>query len=280
MSVAIRSDLHPSRQRFQDAVFSQLQVLHALMMHDIKSRFFGSGIGYIVTILWPAAHIAIVVAIFYFSGRVAPYGDDPLLYASTGVLPFMIWNYVSRFTMLGVSMNRAFLQYPVIKPLDIMIARQALETVTSVLIVVGVVIFLYASGRNPMPLRLDDAALALFSAWLLGIGFGVFNGVICMIFPLWNVIYIGVIIGTWIACGIALQPEQMPTQIGDLLAWIPLLHSVELMRLAYYEDFPARLLDREYVLYWGGGLAGPWARDGARPAPVHHAVAITSARRT
>ena len=232
---------------------AQFQVLYALMMHDIKSRFFGNGLGYVVTILWPAAHIAIVVGIFYFSARMAPYGDDPLLYASTGVLPYMIWNYVSRFTMMGLAMNRSFLQYPIIKPLDIMIARQALETVTSVLLVAGLAVFLYACGRNPMPIRLDDAALGLFSAWLLGIGFGIFNGVICMIFPLWGIFYFGVLIGTWIACGIALQPEQMPTQIGDLLAWIPLLHSVELMRLAYYEDFPARLLDREYVLYWGAG---------------------------
>ena len=239
--------------RFRAALTTQLQVIHALVLHDIKSRFFGNGLGYIVTILWPSAHIAIIVGMFYFTGRPAPYGDNRLLYVSIGVLPYIIWNYISRFTLLGVAMNKSFLQYPLVKPLDIMIARQALEIVSCTIITICLALFLVACQVDVVPHHPDQAALAILSAVLLGVGFGVFNGVICMILPLWNIVYVGVLIIFWITSGVVINPEALPTPIADLLAWNPLLHCIEWLRLSYYDDFPARLLDKSYVLYWGAG---------------------------
>ncbi len=247
-AAAIRSE-----GRLHAAFKTQIQVIHALMLHDIKSRFFGNGFGYVATILWPSAHIAMIVGIFIFTGRQAPYGDDRLLYVSIGVLPYIIWNYISRFTLLGLIMNKSFLQYPLIKPLDIMIARQALEVVSCTIITVGLALILMACQADVMPHHPDQAALAILSAVLLGIGFGIFNGVICMIFPLWNIIYVGVLIGFWVTSGVVINPEALPTPIGDLLAWNPLLHCIEWLRLAYYDDFPARLLDKSYVVYCGAG---------------------------
>ena len=107
------------------------------MLHDIKSRFFGNGLGYVVTILWPSTHIAIVILAYIIGKRPVPYGNSALLYASTCVLPFIAWNYMSRFTMMGMLQNRSFLAYPVIKPLDMMFARLALEHVSIFIITVG-----------------------------------------------------------------------------------------------------------------------------------------------
>lgn len=248
-----RSAGAPYRPGFDTAVRRQLHVFNALILHDVKARFFGNGLGYILMILWPTSHIAVVVAIYYFTSREAPYGSDRLLYAAIGVLPFIIWNYISRFTLLAVVQNRSFLQYPPVKPLDIMIARQGLELVSSTIITVALVLFLVLCQSDVWPHRIDQAAFALLSAVLLGIGFGIFNGVICMLFPFWNVCYVLILIVFWATSGVAINPEAMPTAIGELLAWNPLLHCIEWLRLAYYDDFPAHLLNKSYVIYVGAG---------------------------
>ncbi len=145
---------------------TQRQVLWALMLHDIKSRFFGNGLGYIVTILWPATHISIIIAAFVIGKRPIPYGSSALLYASTCVLPFIAWNYMSRFTMMGMVQNRSFMAYPVIKPLDMMFARLALEHVSIFIITVGLVATNILFQVDVIPLNLSDAVCGLLSAVL------------------------------------------------------------------------------------------------------------------
>src|SRR5271154_1627922 len=80
----------------------QRRVLLALMLRNVRTRFFGNGLGYLVAIAWPLSHILIIVAIFTLSGRAAPYGDSVSLFIATGVVPFQTFSYLSRFMMLFV----------------------------------------------------------------------------------------------------------------------------------------------------------------------------------
>ena len=231
----------------------QRDVLWALMLHDIKSRFFGNGLGYVVTILWPATHIAIVVVAFLIGKRPVPYGSSALLYASTCVLPFIAWNYMSRFTMMGMMQNRSFMAYPVIKPLDMMFARLALEHVSIFIITVGLVCTNVLFQVDVTPVNLSDALFGMLSAVLLGVGFGIFNAVIVMIFPLWILGYVGIILTFWFTSGMLINPEALPAELGYWISWFPLMHSVEWIRKGYYADFSAHLLSKSYVLSCGAG---------------------------
>ena len=244
---------HIYRSALGKALTTQRDVLWALILHDIKSRFFGNGWGYVITILWPATHIAIIMAIYVIGKRPVPYGNSAMLYASTGILPYIAWNYMSRFTMLGMVQNRCFMAYPVIKPLDMMFARLALEHVSIFIITVGLLCTNALMQVDVMPVNLTEALCGLLSAILLGVGFGVMNSVIVMIFPLWFIGYVGILILFWITSGMAFNPEAMPAQLGYYVSWNPLMHSVEWIRKGYYADFPAHLLSKDYVLSCGAG---------------------------
>lgn len=235
------------------SIATQRDVLWALMLHDIKSRYFGNGLGYVLTILWPAAHIAVVIVAFLIGKRPIPYGSSALLYASTCVLPFIAWNYMSRFTMMGMTQNRSFMAYPVIKPLDMMMARLALEHVSIFIITVGLVATNILFQVDVTPINLTDVICGLLSAVLLGIGFGVLNSVIAMIFPLWVIGYVVIIIVFWFTSGMIINPEAMPAELGYWISWNPLMHCVEWIRKGYYADFPAHLLSKTYVLSCGAG---------------------------
>ena len=237
--------------RLRLAIKSQINIIGALVLHDMKSRFFGNGWGYVVTILWPAAHFAAISVGYVISGRAVPYGSSMLLFISTGVLPYIVWNYISRFCILGVVQNKSYLSYPIVKPMDLMISRLLLEIMTSSIITLLIVIVIELSGVSAMPRDLVSAVFGLLSAVLLGIGFGVLNSVITLILPIWNIIYVLFLILFWLTSGVALNPEAMPVEIGNIFAWNPLLHCIEWVRAAYYEDIPTRLLDKSYVLTVG-----------------------------
>lgn len=241
------------RAPLMKALVTQRDVIWALILHDIKSRFFGNGLGYAVTIVWPAVHIAIIISIYVLGKRPVPYGSSAFLYASIGILPYITWSYMSRFTMMGMIQNRNFLAYPIIRPLDVMVARLALEAISSFIITVGLVCTTEMLGVNAMPLNLSEAVLGWLSAVLLGAGFGIFNSVLVMIAPMWVLGYVGIIILFWITAGMAFNPETMPSEIGYYMSWNPLLHSIEWIRSAYYADFPAHLLSKSYVISVGAG---------------------------
>jgi capsular polysaccharide transport system permease protein len=235
---------------WKSAFVNQKNVLHALILHDIKSRFFGNGWGYVVMILWPGAHLALVVSIHYFSGRVG-YGTSTILYSATGVLPYICWNYISRFSMMSALQNRQYLQYPQIKFLDLTFARIFLEIVTCSIVTFVLFAIFFIMQIDATPVNPGQAFFGLMSAVNLGVGFGVLGAVISRLFPLFNVVYILFLITFWLASGVTINPEGLPESIGYYFSFNPLLHCVEWIRSAYYVDYPHRLLDKNYVISVG-----------------------------
>ena len=229
----------------------QIAVIHALILHDIKSRYFGSGIGYLLTILWPAAHLAVIMTIYVVGGRVVPNGSSALLYAATGIYPFIVWSYVSRFTMMTALQNKSFLNYPIIKPMDMVIARIILELNSAFIILVWLCIALYLSGVTVMPNDPLRAVVGVLAALSVAIGFGVLGAVFTFILPYFFLAYILVIIVTYASSGIIINPENLPSSIADYFYWNPVVHCVEMVRSAYYPDYTTRLLDIRYPFILG-----------------------------
>jgi capsular polysaccharide transport system permease protein len=244
--------LHAPKNKTLALFQEQCHIWYALMMHDIKTRFFGNGLGYIVTVLWPLGHILLILAIN--AGRLCPHGDSMILYAATAAIPFIAAQYISRFMMMGMMMNRSFMAYPIIKALDIIFARAFLELVSTYIGAAVILMGMAICGIDIMPIAPGQAVLAWLSAILLGLGFGMFNAVIVMAVPLWAIICIAFYITAWMTCGIAIDPELLPPQYGYLMSFNPLMHAVEWMRTAYYPDYTPRLLDKTYLVECGVGL--------------------------
>jgi capsular polysaccharide transport system permease protein len=215
----------------------------------VQTRFFGSALGFVIAIAWPVSHIFILIGINGAVGRAAPYGDDPALFFATGLLPFMCFNYMSRFTMLGVMLNRPLLGYPIVKVADILIARAILEVLNAGIVVIVTMIILTAMGVDVQPPRPIDAMCALLACMLLGFGFGIVNGVIAGMFSFWLTPFSLFQILMWMASGVILVPDELPETARYWLSFNPALIGVEWMRSAFYEGYGlGELLDKRYML--------------------------------
>jgi capsular polysaccharide transport system permease protein len=240
------------------ALRDSLRVMWAIILRDLRTRFFNHGLGFLIAIAFPLVHILVLLGIYGALGRPAPYGDSTAVFFGTALAPFMTWNYMSRFVMYSLIMNRPLLAFPAVKILDIVFGRAALEMMAACCMVTVLVSIALIAGEDIMPHDVVEAAAAMGAALLLGLGFGLLSALISLALVSWTIIYTLIVISFYLLSGIVFLPHALPQELREPLSWIPTLHLVEWMRVAFFDGYPDDMLDRGYVLSWGAGslLAG------------------------
>jgi capsular polysaccharide transport system permease protein len=235
-------------QTFWDIFRAQSRVVYALMLRDVKTRFFGSAIWYLVAILWPLANIGILLLINTATGRVVPFGESPALWFATGMVPFTAFNYMARNTMVGLVLVKPLIAYPIIKPMDLLIARGIVEMLSAGCVILLMILIFAILDISFFPTDPVQAVAAIGASMFLGLGFGMINGVIAGFFPFWVTGYGLFSIVMWVASGVMIVPDMLPERARYWLSFNPALHGVEWMRSAYYDGYGAGVLDKAYML--------------------------------
>lgn len=226
----------------------QRRVIFALMLRNMRTRFFGSGLGFLIAIAWPFTHIMLFVAYSLIAGRQAPIGESAALFFATGSATFQAFSYLALYTMQSILAARPLLGFPSVKLLDAIFAAALLEmlcscTVTLVVLTVGALF-----GVDVMPRDIVAAACAYGSAILLGLGLGIINSVLALAIPMWALIFNFSRILLWIFSGALFLPDNMPEPARTAMSYNPIAQSLEWMRSAYYEGVGVGFLDKIYVL--------------------------------
>ena len=242
----------PRRPLFE-ALREKRNVMAAVMLRDMRTRFFNHGLGFLVVSLWPLAHILVLITIYPLMGRTAPFGESLSVFFATGLIPVLTFMYVSRFMCMSLILNRPMLAFPVVKVLDIMAARAFLEIIAAVLTLFFVFAILLLMGDDPFPRDPFQAVYVYLSVLLLAIGVGSVAGVITMFFSFFATIYALSMILAYFLSGTLFVISALPEALAYPLSFNPLLHGVEWIRLAYYEGYSDHILDREYLIGFGAG---------------------------
>jgi len=245
MTTSVRHLPPPS---FISALLRKWAVMRAVMLRDMRSRFFDHGLGFLIVVLWPLAHLIILLAIYKAVGRTTPYGDSLDIFFATGLIPTLSFMYVSRFMALSLVLNRAMLAFPVVQPSDILFGRALLEILAICLMTFLTLLLLVAFGENPAPFDLVAATSAFAVVILLAIGTGIWVGVIAAIFPFAATLYALFMIVIYISSGTLFVVSALPVQLSYALSWNPVLQGVEWMRTAYFLGYPDQVLDIPYLL--------------------------------
>ena len=230
----------------------QARIIGALMLHDLKTRMGGSVFGFLVMgIGWPLSHILILLLVYALLGRTAPYGDSVALWFATGTVPFLAFQYMSRFMSLGVVMNRPLLSFPIVKTTDVLFARAIIEVLNTCTVALVVCGLFWTLGIDFLPRDVVQASFAMLAMMLLGLGVGVLNAVIAGAFPIWATGYALIMILFWLSSGVVFVPDILPEMARTPLSYLPWLQGVEWMRSAYYDGLGANILDKAYLLRFG-----------------------------
>lgn len=218
------------------------------MLRETRATFGTSQIGYLWSIITPAASTAVLVAVFSAIGRHPPFGASLALFFATGLLTLDLFNKFGDSLMTVFEANKALLAYPPIKETDVLFARTILISATFAVIMGVFYTGLLASGLADLPAHLEDLIAAFATTCLLGFGFGMNNAVIVSFWESWRHVEKILTRPLFFLSGVFYVPSYLPPQAVDWLKWNPILHCVEWTRNGWYANYDSRVLDKSYLL--------------------------------
>ncbi len=238
----------------KSALEIQLDVLGALMLRDIRTRFGGTMWGYSIAVAWPCAHILVITSFYALRRMPAPIGDSIVLFAVSGLSPYIILNYASRKMMEGPAQNKQLIYFPQVKFFDVVMSRALVEICTSSLSIALVFFIAACFGAQILPSDSFAFCESMLLALFFALSMGLLNVFISQIFPPWQ---IGAVVPTllmYFSSGALFVTESMPAVIYEYVQWNPLMHIVKVCRSAFYIGYGADA-SVLYVLIVSGSLA-------------------------
>lgn len=220
----------------------------AVILRDLRSRFFNHGLGFLVVPLFPFFHLVILLVVRQVAGTPGMYGDDVNVFLATALIPTLTFMYISRFMSISLVMNRPMLTYPIVKILDVVFARAFLEGIAALWMAAAVMGVLAAVGSSPLP-HDPVAAVTGFAATLyLAISAGLGVSLLALAFAPFVTVWALTLVVVYVSSGALFVVSFLPELAVRILAWNPVLHCTEWMRSAYYPGYPTQVLDKPYVL--------------------------------
>jgi capsular polysaccharide transport system permease protein len=250
------TEFEHDRNRWVDAFHLQLRVIAALVRRETRVHFGESRLGYLWAVIEPLAHLAVLMFIFvYIFHRQAPIGGSIVVFFLSGLIPYFMYLRIASYLTGAVSGNRALLNLPPVKPIDVLIARGILEAATyffvSVIIFGGLVIFGNRDAIPSDPLSVVEATVVCF---MLGLGIGMINSVISLFVSNWGLLFGLLSTPVYFLSGIFFMVSEMPPVYRPYLLYNPFLHLVEWYRTGFYQNYDTGYLDRSYVLHFAVGV--------------------------
>lgn len=231
------------------------QVLHlhgrvvlALMLRDIKTRMGGSYFGFAFGLILPLGHLGIVLAVYLIMGRRAALGTDATSFLTTAVLPFIIWSYTHQKIMQSFTQNIPLMSFPIVRIIDILVARSLVEILNSSIIIIIVVISISLIGSDMIVYDPPLALLSIFLAYLFGVSTGYFFGIAGQLVPTLTLVGFLIVPLNWLVCGVFFIPEALPDQMRWVISWFPMPHIVDTARLAVYPTYLSTFARVDFVL--------------------------------
>lgn len=233
---------------------TQARVIYALMLRDMRTRFGRTFAGWLIMILWPLSHALVLLLAYYGAHQIAPLGTDVPVFIGTGVLPYILCLYPVRMMMACLVQNQQLLNFPIVKTIDVIIARALLEIGNSFWVIFLFCLILYLAGADIFPKRPEDAVMAILAILYFSFAAGFTAAILYKIWRTWLGIQILLLIVMYLTAGAVFIPANAPQSIREIIWFNPMLHAVEWLRSAYYEGYGHGMLNIGYLLGYSTAL--------------------------
>ncbi|PWC27856.1 sugar ABC transporter permease [Pseudoroseomonas aestuarii] len=245
---------------------AQIRVISALFMRELLTRFGRSRVGYIWLIGEPLMLALMISALHWASGSHLPNDLPTFLFYGMGYVPFLMFRSIASRGAAAVTSNISLLFHRSITLLDLMIARNIMETLVCMTLVA-----LFVLGGmltiGEIPHHPGQLILGLVLSALLGHGLAMLLGSLQVFVEFTERL---VHPFTYILMPISApfyMVETMPPNVREMLLWNPLVHINEMNRWSMFGDRIVPHYDLGYVMIWvlGLNLLGMAGLRAARP---------------
>lgn len=227
-------------------------VWHALFMREALLRATGNRFAWLWMLLEPVLWVLIWVGVHSLLSQLDLIrGADRIPWLLVGLTGFFLFREGLQRSVGAVDANSALFAYRQVKPVDPVLARNALEGMLKTMVLVLLLLGASLLGYEIMPDNPVQAAFAWITMWLLGLGAGLVVSVGATLIPEIGIIVRLSTMPMFLLSGAIIPVFILPHQLQQYLLYYPVLHAVELLRLAFFDGY--KTLDgvsMMYVWYW------------------------------
>ncbi|WP_226662987.1 ABC transporter permease [Microbulbifer aggregans] len=237
--------MHPTIQRSPWRI--QRDVIHALLIREMKTRFGKWRLGYAWVLLEPAMHIMVLATIFSLLGREFYPGIPTLLFMLGGIAPFIFFSSSFGKGVAAVESNRGLFNYRQLRPFDAVLSRVLLEFaiyVFSLVTLLGILAWFGVVAEFN-----DFLLLVVVNLLFFGFCFGV-SLTMCVVgtkFPEASKFAPMIVRPLYFISGVFFSLEQVPQEYHGYLSWNPLLHMIELTREGLFASYHGMFANLPYL---------------------------------
>ncbi|WP_199452303.1 ABC transporter permease [Marinobacter sp. bablab_jr008] len=229
-----------------------LNVWEGLFLREAVARLSADRIAWLWLLAEPIAHVALLVWVRTLLGRIRVIpGAEFIPWLIIGITLFILFrNQVNR-GMEAVNANKALFAYRQVLPIDTVLVRCSLEGVLSSLVVLMLLLGLKLLGYDMTPGRPLGALVVWFTVFAFGMGVAlVFSTVVTAAQEASKFIKMAMF-PLYFLSGVMIPVQYFPHDLQKYLLYNPMLHAVELIRLAYFEGYRAvEGVSYVYLLGW------------------------------
>lgn len=224
------------------------RIIMALFVREAKARFGSQKVGMLWAFFEPLVQVMFFGAMYYFSSRPTPHGTEIYTFMVAGVVPFQLFQKSMIKTKDALKANKTLLAYPIMKPIDTLIARSLLEFVIYSL---SFVFLLYTAYHLELISNINSLGSILIGftlASLMGMSSGIFFAALISVWKSVDKIVPIISRVLFFTSGIFFSMSMLPRAIRDIVSWNPILHITEIVRFGTFKTFPDQYFSTPYVL--------------------------------
>ncbi|WP_299494724.1 ABC transporter permease [uncultured Shewanella sp.] len=222
-------------------------VIFALLMREIKTRFGSNRLGYFWAIAEPVAQAAILGIIFSLIGRSSVANIPVALFLFTGILPFKLFGKLLTQLSAAIEANKGLLSYRQVTAIDPVMTRIIIELATFLVVYCLIFSVMAWLGFDAWP----DDLLEVIGASLLLIIFTIGLGLLlCTAATYWSDSKKLTQIITqplFFISGIFFCAVMIPPQYWYLFDWNPIFHAIELSRTGFFYAYESPIGSWHYL---------------------------------
>jgi capsular polysaccharide transport system permease protein len=210
----------------------QRDVVYALLLRELSSRFGKSRGGFFWVLVEPVAHLLIPITIFGFLRERLMPGVEYPTFLAYGFLPFLLFKAICLQIVDGVNAAQGLLSYRQVLLMDVFIAKAIAHVVIYAVVFIIVLTGLAMLGYDVAPPRPIELAGLLVLTIVLAFGLGLLLAAIASLVPDARAVIHVMFMPLYFVSGILFPVTRFADEWVRLMAINPVLHLVELSRVA------------------------------------------------
>lgn len=208
----------------------QRDVIYALLVRELSSRFGKSRGGFMWVLVEPIAHLLVPITIFGFIRQRLVPGVEYPVFLVYGFLPFLLFKTICLQIVDGVNAAQGLLSYRQVLLMDVFIASAVAHAVIQALVFTIVLTGLALLGYDVLPARPLELVGVLGLTAMLAFGLGLVFAAVASLIPDARPVIHVMFMPLYFVSGILFPVTRFPDEWVRLMAINPIMHLAELSR--------------------------------------------------